>query len=244
MHWWRRCWPTFRKAACNRRRRTCVSRGQSPCRAKHLRRSSNTRHEASSFMVFGILCFGRPWGLSGEREGGHGTAEPEWAATPVRAHAVEEYYRVAQTEYVQALKHRVFSRRGNRTHAGLADTSLTLALDPRQVRMDRLRSGAKPGMPTVYTAIRAAPAPNWDKLGVDAIVTWTGGGDPQACRPPLEWAARVIKSGQLDLGAFMKYFVRASIFNVNVQSRFAGAPCLAAGSSDHPGGRRCRGCRR
>ena len=86
----------------------------------------------------------------------------EWAATPVRAHAVEEYYLVVQTEYVQALKHRGFRDDEIGTHAGLADTSLTLALDPRQVRMGRLQSGTKPGAPTVYTAIHAAPAPNWD----------------------------------------------------------------------------------
>ena len=97
----------------------------------------------------------------------------EWAATPVRAHAVEEYYRVVQTEYVQALKRRGFRDEEIGTHAGLADTSLMLALDPRQVRMDRLRSGAKLGNADgVHGDPRRASA-ELGQLGVDAIVTRT-----------------------------------------------------------------------
>ena len=48
----------------------------------------------------------------------------EWARSAVRVHAVEEYYRVVQADYVQALKRRGYSDEEIGTHAGLADTSL------------------------------------------------------------------------------------------------------------------------
>ena len=97
----------------------------------------------------------------------------EWAATPVRVQAVEEYYRVTQTEYVQALKRRGYRDEEIGTHAGIADTSLMLAVDPRQVRMDRLRSGAKLGSADgVYGDPRRSSA-ELGQLGVDAVVART-----------------------------------------------------------------------
>lgn len=102
-----------------------------------------------------------------------GRLNREWAATPVRAHAIEEYYRVIQTEYVQALKHRGYRDEEIGTHAGLADTSLMLALDPRQVRMDRLRSDAKLGSADgVHGDPRRASA-ELGQLGVDVVVMRT-----------------------------------------------------------------------
>ena len=97
----------------------------------------------------------------------------EWAATPVRVHAVAEYYRVTQTQYVQALKGRGYRDEEIGTHAGVADTSLMLAVDPRLVRMDRLTSGAKPGAADgVYGDPRRSSA-ELGQLGVDMIVTET-----------------------------------------------------------------------
>ncbi len=69
----------------------------------------------------------------------------EWAATPVRAHAVTEYYRAADDQFAKALAARGHSAAEIGTHAGLADTSLMLALDPNQVRADRLRAPPSPG---------------------------------------------------------------------------------------------------
>lgn len=51
-----------------------------------------------------------------------------------RVHALPEYYRVSQTAYVAALKRRGFGDAEIGTHAGLADTALTLAVDPALVR--------------------------------------------------------------------------------------------------------------
>jgi creatinine amidohydrolase len=97
----------------------------------------------------------------------------EWAATPVRVHAVVEYYRVTQTQYVQALKGRGYRDEEIGTHAGVADTSLMLAVDPHLVRMDRLTSGAKLGAEDgVYGDPRRSSA-DLGRLGIDMIVTGT-----------------------------------------------------------------------
>jgi len=97
----------------------------------------------------------------------------EWAATPVRAHAIEEYYRASETTYVQALRDRGYRDSEIGTHAGLADTSLTLALDPRLVRMDRLRSATQLGRAEGVYGDPHRSSAELGQLGVDAIVTQT-----------------------------------------------------------------------
>jgi creatinine amidohydrolase len=95
----------------------------------------------------------------------------EWAATPVRVHAIGEYYQVTQREYVQELKRLGYSDAEIGTHAALADTSLMLAVDPGLVRIDELRSkfGDADG---VYGDPRRSSA-ELGQRGVDAIVTQT-----------------------------------------------------------------------
>jgi creatinine amidohydrolase len=66
----------------------------------------------------------------------------EWRATPVRAHAIDAYYRAATVSYPESLKQRGYRESEIGTHAGLADTSLMLAIDARLVRTDRLATGA------------------------------------------------------------------------------------------------------
>ena len=97
----------------------------------------------------------------------------EWAATPVRVHAVEEYYRVTQTEYVQALKRRGLSGRGNRH-----------ARRPRRY-VAHARDGSAPGPDGSPAVRREAWERRWrhgdprrssaelGQLGVDAIVART-----------------------------------------------------------------------
>ncbi len=63
----------------------------------------------------------------------------EWAATPVRVLAIEEYYRAGEVEVAQLLKSRGYRDAELGRHAGLTDTALTLATEPRMVRADRLR---------------------------------------------------------------------------------------------------------
>jgi creatinine amidohydrolase len=58
----------------------------------------------------------------------------EWGGA-ARVHALPEYYRAAQDGFAATLQARGFSKDQIGAHAGLADTSLMLALDPTQVRM-------------------------------------------------------------------------------------------------------------
>jgi creatinine amidohydrolase/Fe(II)-dependent formamide hydrolase-like protein len=68
----------------------------------------------------------------------------EWATDPAcRAYALLEYYRVTQTAYVAELRRLGFSDAEIGTHAGLADTALTLALDPSMVRSDAMSHSHK-----------------------------------------------------------------------------------------------------
>ena len=58
----------------------------------------------------------------------------EWTASPVRVHAIEEYYRAATAGFDALLKTRGYRAEEIGQHAGLSDTSLTLAIAPRLVR--------------------------------------------------------------------------------------------------------------
>ena len=93
----------------------------------------------------------------------------EWAARPAcHAHALVDYYRVTQTAYVDALKARGFSIDEIGTHAGVADTSLMLAIDASLVRPEALkrRAGAQDG---VYGDPRRASV-EAGQVGVDLII--------------------------------------------------------------------------
>src|SRR6201993_2773790 len=91
----------------------------------------------------------------------------EWAAQPIRVHGVEEYYRASETEFGRLLTSKGFREDEVGTHAGLADTSLTLAVDPHLVRTDRLQPGdGANGDPRRSSA-------ELGQLGVDLIVTHT-----------------------------------------------------------------------
>jgi len=59
------------------------------------------------------------------------------------------------------------------THAGLADTSLTLAVDPRLVRADRLQPGAKLESGDGTNGDPRRSSAELGQLGVDLIVTRT-----------------------------------------------------------------------
>ena len=91
----------------------------------------------------------------------------------MRAHAIVEYYRATTTAYVAALQKRGFTADEIGTHAGVADTSLSLALTPDMVRSDRLGNVPKPAASDgVYGDPRRSSA-EVGQLGVDAIVAAT-----------------------------------------------------------------------
>ena len=94
----------------------------------------------------------------------------EWAASGVRVHAIDEYYRAAETEVPQLFRGRGYRDAELGRHAGLTDTALTLGTDARLVRMDRLRPGQNgdgvDGDPTRATA-------ELGRAGADLIVSRT-----------------------------------------------------------------------
>ena len=68
----------------------------------------------------------------------------EWAKDKAcRVHALLEYYRVTQTAFVASLRSAGYRDYEIGTHAGLADTSLALAVDKSLVRSDALAATAK-----------------------------------------------------------------------------------------------------
>jgi creatinine amidohydrolase/Fe(II)-dependent formamide hydrolase-like protein len=97
----------------------------------------------------------------------------EWSASPARVHAVDEYYRAADIDFAQALRRKGYRDAEIGTHAGLADTSLALAVDPRLVRVEQLQSAnaAAAGEGVLGDPGRASA--ELGKLGVDAIVAQT-----------------------------------------------------------------------
>jgi creatinine amidohydrolase/Fe(II)-dependent formamide hydrolase-like protein len=94
----------------------------------------------------------------------------EWASDPsCRVHAPPEYYRVTQTAYVEALKAHGAKADEIGEHAGLADTSLALAVDAALVRPKAL---AAPPVAGVTGDPRRATAA-LGELGVKLIVDRT-----------------------------------------------------------------------
>jgi creatinine amidohydrolase/Fe(II)-dependent formamide hydrolase-like protein len=96
----------------------------------------------------------------------------EWAGSRAcHVHALAEYYRATQTAYVDALKARGFAPAQIGVHAGLADTSLALAVDPALVRADALARA--PAAPTPAEGVRGDPrhaSAALGELGVQRIV--------------------------------------------------------------------------
>ena len=94
----------------------------------------------------------------------------EWKNTPARVHALPEYYWAFETEYAAALKARGHADAAIGTHAGLADTSLALAVDPALVRTGELAAGHNlDAAHGVYGDPRGASA-ELGRIGVDLIV--------------------------------------------------------------------------
>ena len=97
-------------------------------------------------------------------------AKPLAAGLPVcRVHALNEYYQITQTAYVEALKARGHTDEEIGRHAGLADTSLALAVDTALVRMDIAAARPRGAADGVSGDPRRASA-ELGRLGTDKIV--------------------------------------------------------------------------
>ncbi|MDE2401845.1 MAG: creatininase family protein [Burkholderiales bacterium] len=97
----------------------------------------------------------------------------QWAATSVRAHAIEAYYRAAQVDFAAELQRRGYTREEIGTHAGLLDTSLSMALAPNLVRAERLHVASKPTLAEGAYGDPRRASPELGRLGIDIIVRET-----------------------------------------------------------------------
>jgi creatinine amidohydrolase/Fe(II)-dependent formamide hydrolase-like protein len=94
-----------------------------------------------------------------------------WAAdASCRAHALTAYYEATQAPYIRLLRAKGYSDAEIGTHAGLADTSLMLAIDKTLVRGELLAEGAKTAPSDgVYGDPRKSSA-ELGQMGVQVIV--------------------------------------------------------------------------
>jgi creatinine amidohydrolase/Fe(II)-dependent formamide hydrolase-like protein len=94
-----------------------------------------------------------------------------WGAdSSVRATALTAYYDAAQKPFNAVLRSKGYTDQEIGTHAGLSDTSLTLATDRTLVRTDALAAAAQGGVPQgVYGDPRRSSA-ELGQLGVQLIV--------------------------------------------------------------------------
>jgi creatinine amidohydrolase len=130
-------------------------------------------YAAKSFKLAGfrnIVFLGDHGGYQKDDEAVARRLDREWAATPVRAYALIEYYRASEDEFGQLLKSKGYSEAEIGTHAGLLDTSLMMGTDPSLVRTNLLGE-TKPGDGTHGDPRRSSAA--LGQLGVDLIVKRT-----------------------------------------------------------------------
>ena len=88
----------------------------------------------------------------------------EWAATAVRVHFIPQYYEAATAPFAAALRQRGLSEAQIGSHAGSADTSLMLAIDPRLVRADKLARA-----PAAAEGTYGDPRPSTAALGNEGV---------------------------------------------------------------------------
>lgn len=97
----------------------------------------------------------------------------EWAGTSVHVLACEEYYRASAEGFDAILKSRGYSADEIGRHAGLADTSLQLAVAPETVRADRARSGSDRSRGDGSEGDPRKASAELGNLGVNEIVSTT-----------------------------------------------------------------------
>jgi creatinine amidohydrolase/Fe(II)-dependent formamide hydrolase-like protein len=133
-------------------------------------------YAARSFKLHGfrdIVLLGDHGGTQADQKVVAGRLNREWAAAPVRVHAIEEYYLAADVEFPRLLSERGYRKEELGLHAGLTDTSLMLAVDPRVVRPGRLRPDSWPPGASGVSGDPTRASAELGRLGVEMIVTRT-----------------------------------------------------------------------
>ncbi|WP_426662573.1 creatininase family protein [Rhodanobacter aciditrophus] len=132
---------------------------------------------ANSFAVHGfrnIVFLGDHGGYQKDLQRVVARLNRQWAGGPARAFAPAEYYEASSAGYAKILHAHGIRDDEIGTHAGLADTSLQLAVAPQMVRLERLRQAPKPGAADgVYGGDPRRSSAALGQLGVDAIVSRT-----------------------------------------------------------------------
>ena len=127
---------------------------------------------ARSFKQHGfldIVLIGDHGGYQGQLKDVAKRLNTEWAGSRTRAHFIAAYYQGAGDSFKQALKAKGLSDAQIGVHAGAADTSLMLAVDPARVRADRLQPGtSEAATGVVGDPSRASAA--LGKIGIDMAV--------------------------------------------------------------------------
>jgi creatinine amidohydrolase len=95
------------------------------------------------------------------------------STSPTRLHFIADYYRAAQGPYIAALKAKGLSAAEIGTHAGTADTSLLMAIDPSMVRPERFAEAAAAGWREGTLGDPRPSSAAYGQLGVDAVVKIT-----------------------------------------------------------------------
>jgi len=97
--------------------------------------------------------------------------EREWKGE-AHAHAIEEYYRASSAGFAKLLREKGYTPAEIGEHAGLADTSLALAIDPALVRADAM-SAAPTGPSSGVSGDPRRATAELGRAGVDLIVART-----------------------------------------------------------------------
>lgn len=133
-------------------------------------------YAARSFKLHGfrdVVFLGDHGGTQADQKAAAARLNREWAAAPVRVHAIEEYYLAADMEFPRLLGERGYRKDELGLHAGLTDTSLMLAVDPRLVRAGRLRPDSWPPGASGVSGDPTRASAELGRLGVEMIVTRT-----------------------------------------------------------------------
>ena len=96
-----------------------------------------------------------------------------WKGTATRAHFIASYYRTSVEPFNRLLRAKGLTDAQIGIHAGSADTSLMLAVDPDQVRVNRINDAADAKQGGLAHGVNGDPraaSAALGQLGVDAIV--------------------------------------------------------------------------
>ncbi len=132
---------------------------------------------ANSFEVHGfknVVFLGDHGGYQNDLKQVVARLNKQWVGTRARAFVPPEYYEESSDGYARTLREKGYRDDEIGTHAGLADTALLLAVAPKMVRLDALRTAPKPGPADgVYGGDPRRASAELGRLGIDAIVAKT-----------------------------------------------------------------------